>query len=131
MVVICSGETQAPADLLIAAANPTTVSGADPGTSSVVPSSWGPGEPFEGQPTTISPGAVAQWPSSSSIRSTGPPGSARPTTVREPPGVHSQPGGTFTTLCPNGPAAASTPGCRAVRASCSGDAFAGSKVAMV
>ncbi|MFD0568673.1 hypothetical protein ACFQ0T_04475 [Kitasatospora gansuensis] len=67
--------------------------------------------------STISPGAVAQRPSRSSGRSTGPPGSARPTTRNAPPPT---PGRVFTSRVvtwSNGPAAASTPGRPAVSAS--------------
>ncbi|MGN5381930.1 hypothetical protein ACQ4WX_47060 [Streptomyces lasalocidi] len=86
-----------------------------------------------GSASTIWPVPVAQCPAKRSSRSTAPPGSARPTTVRGPgavPGIRDAAlSGIAITACGNGPAEARTPGRCSVRPSCAPETFAASNVA--
>ncbi len=125
---ICSGATQPCALRLRSKANPTTVRSGPDGTSSFLPRSSAvqSGCRFR----TTSPGRVAQRPAHTSSRSTGAAGSARPTMVRSLPRPKSMvPRGSSITAWAKGPAAASTPGCRAARASSASKTAAGSKAA--
>src|SRR5215472_2133804 len=85
--VAWAGATQAPAVPVIERAYPTTVSLGFPGaevTVTLAPSGAGIVGPLCGTllDSTIWPGRCAQWPEVRVRSSTGPPGDARPTTVR-------------------------------------------------
>jgi len=109
--VICSGDTQASADWLRLCARPTTVNRLPPRITSALLSGGYLSEsaPGAGWLSTTSPGAVGQRPRQRFRRSTGPPGSARPTTVSGPCGPGPPASVRSSVTWPNGPAMAATP----------------------
>ncbi|GAA3089265.1 hypothetical protein [Nonomuraea salmonea] len=124
---ICAGVTQASAVLVTLEARPTMVKFSPSLVWTAAPTmSLKSGS--TGRLTTISPGLAAQRPAHRSTWSTGPPGPGRPTTVSGPDGRLCRVSATVSTLCPYGPAAASTPGLDAVSASRASGTSARSKV---